>query len=106
MVILLHRPDAFKRDDPRGGDADLILGKHRNGPTKSDTVAHQLHHPEPARPAQVTKWGRHICIAKTSSRPIARGVRRAMPRSAQPAPTRSRYAVRRRLKNGSVNDGG
>jgi replicative DNA helicase len=43
MVILLHRPDAFERDDPRGGEADLILCKHRNGPTKTITVAHQLH---------------------------------------------------------------
>ena len=43
MVILLHRPDAFDRDDPRGGEADFILAKHRNGPTKTVTVAHQLH---------------------------------------------------------------
>ena len=43
MVILLHRPDAFEREDPRGGEADLILAKHRNGPTKTVTVAHQLH---------------------------------------------------------------
>jgi len=43
MVILLHRPDAFERDDPRGGEADLILAKHRNGPTRTVTVAHQLH---------------------------------------------------------------
>ena len=43
MVILLHRPDAFERDDPRGGEADLIVGKHRNGPTATITVAHQLH---------------------------------------------------------------
>jgi replicative DNA helicase len=43
VVILLHRPDAFERDDPRGGEADLILAKHRNGPTKTVTVAHQLH---------------------------------------------------------------
>lgn len=43
MVILLHRPDALERDDPRGGEADLILAKHRNGPTKTVTVAHQLH---------------------------------------------------------------
>src|SRR6202012_3513046 len=27
MVILLNRPDAFERDDPRGGEADLILAK-------------------------------------------------------------------------------
>ncbi len=43
MVILLHRPDAIERDDPRGGEADLIVGKHRNGPTATITVAHQLH---------------------------------------------------------------
>jgi replicative DNA helicase len=43
MVILLHRPDAFDRDDPRAGEADIILGKHRNGPTTTITVAHQLH---------------------------------------------------------------
>ena len=43
VVILLNRPDAFERDDPRGGEADLIIAKHRNGPTKTITVAHQLH---------------------------------------------------------------
>ena len=43
MVILMHRPDAFERDDPRGGEADMILAKHRNGPTKTVIVAHQLH---------------------------------------------------------------
>uniref|UniRef100_V5X770 DNA helicase n=1 Tax=Mycolicibacterium neoaurum VKM Ac-1815D TaxID=700508 RepID=V5X770_MYCNE len=43
MVMLLHRPDAFDREDPRGGEADIILGKHRNGPTANITVAHQLH---------------------------------------------------------------
>ncbi|WP_280381373.1 replicative DNA helicase [Nocardia wallacei] len=44
VIILLHRPDAYDRDDPRGGEADLILGKHRNGPTSTITVAHQLHY--------------------------------------------------------------
>jgi replicative DNA helicase len=44
MVILLHRPDAFERDDPRAGEADLILAKHRNGPTDTIVVAHQLHY--------------------------------------------------------------
>ncbi|ANI42970.1 replicative DNA helicase [Mycolicibacterium vaccae] len=43
MVILLHRPDAFETDDPRGGEADLIVAKHRAGPTRTITVAHQLH---------------------------------------------------------------
>jgi replicative DNA helicase len=41
--ILLNRPDAFERDDPRRGEADFTLAKHRNGPTKTVTVAHQLH---------------------------------------------------------------
>ena len=43
LVILLHRPDAFESDDPRGGEADLIIAKHRAGPTRTVTVAHQLH---------------------------------------------------------------
>lgn len=43
MVILLHRPDAFDSDDPRGGEADLIVAKHRNGPTRTVTVTNQLH---------------------------------------------------------------
>jgi replicative DNA helicase len=44
IVMLLHRPDASERDDPRAGEADLILGKHRGGPTSTITVAHQLHY--------------------------------------------------------------
>lgn len=44
MVVLLHRPDAFERDDPRAGEADLILAKHRAGPTATIPVAHQLHY--------------------------------------------------------------
>jgi replicative DNA helicase len=44
MVILIHRPDAFERDDPRMGEADLILAKHRSGPVATVTVAHQLHY--------------------------------------------------------------
>lgn len=42
-VIVLHRPDAWERDDPRGGEADLLLLKHRQGPACTVTVAHQLH---------------------------------------------------------------
>jgi replicative DNA helicase len=43
-VILINRPDAWERDDPRAGEADLILAKHRAGPTATITVAHQLHY--------------------------------------------------------------
>jgi replicative DNA helicase len=44
MVILVHRPDAWEADDPRAGEADLIIAKHRNGPTATIAVAHQLHY--------------------------------------------------------------
>lgn len=43
MVMLLHRPDAFDKDSPEAGEAEIILGKHRGGPTGSIRVAHQLH---------------------------------------------------------------
>jgi replicative DNA helicase len=52
MVMLIHRPDAWERDDPRAGEADLILAKHRNGPTTTVTVAHQLHYSRFANMAQ------------------------------------------------------
>jgi replicative DNA helicase len=44
MVMLINRPDAFERDDPRAGEADIILAKHRNGPTATIPIAHQLHY--------------------------------------------------------------
>ncbi|MGH3432551.1 MAG: replicative DNA helicase [Thermocrispum sp.] len=44
IVLLINRPDATERDDPRAGEADLILAKHRSGPTRTVTVAHQLHY--------------------------------------------------------------
>ncbi|EPH46856.1 replicative DNA helicase [Streptomyces aurantiacus] len=44
MVILLYRDDAYEKESPRAGEADLIVGKHRNGPTATITVASQLHY--------------------------------------------------------------
>jgi replicative DNA helicase len=44
MVILLHREDAYEKDSPRAGEADLIVAKHRNGPTATITVAFQGHY--------------------------------------------------------------
>lgn len=43
-VILLHREDAYHRESPRAGEADLILVKHRQGPLTTVEVAHQLHY--------------------------------------------------------------
>jgi replicative DNA helicase len=44
VVILLHREDAYERESPRAGEADLIVAKHRNGPTATVTVAFQGHY--------------------------------------------------------------
>jgi replicative DNA helicase len=44
MVILLHRESAYEKENPRAGEADLIVAKHRNGPTDTVTVAFQGHY--------------------------------------------------------------
>jgi replicative DNA helicase len=44
VVILLHRDDAYEKESPRSGEADLIVAKHRNGPTATVTVAFQGHY--------------------------------------------------------------
>lgn len=44
LVILLHREDVHDKDSPRAGEADLIIGKNRNGPTADVTVAFQGHY--------------------------------------------------------------
>lgn len=44
IVILLHRPDMYERESDRPGEADLIVAKHRNGPTRDLTVAAQMHY--------------------------------------------------------------
>ena len=43
IVILLHREAAYEKDSPREGEADLIVAKHRNGPTDTIVVAFQGH---------------------------------------------------------------
>jgi replicative DNA helicase len=44
VVLLVHRPEVYEDDSPRVGEADLILAKHRGGPTTTVTVAQQLHY--------------------------------------------------------------
>ena len=44
VVILLHREDVYEKESPRAGEADLIVAKHRNGPTATVTVAFQGHY--------------------------------------------------------------
>jgi len=49
VVVLLHREDAYKSkaemegENSRAGEADIIVAKHRNGPTDTITVAFQGH---------------------------------------------------------------
>ena len=42
LVILLHRDDMYDSQN-RSGEADFIVAKHRNGPTRTITVSAQLH---------------------------------------------------------------
>ncbi|MFI6689181.1 replicative DNA helicase [Streptomyces sp. NPDC050485] len=53
VVILLHRDDAYERESPRAGEADLIVAKHRHGPVATCTVAFQGH------------YGRFVDMAQT-----------------------------------------
>lgn len=43
MVMLLHREDVYDRES-RPGEADFIIAKHRNGPTKDISVLFQGHY--------------------------------------------------------------
>ncbi|GAA4655804.1 replicative DNA helicase [Arthrobacter cryoconiti] len=44
MVILLHREDIYDKESARAGEADVIVAKHRNGPTKTIVVGFQGHY--------------------------------------------------------------
>ncbi len=44
VVILLHRDDVYERESTRPGEADLIVAKHRAGPTDTIVVAFQGHY--------------------------------------------------------------
>ena len=44
LVILLNRPDLYDKESDRAGEADIDLAKHRNGPTRTLTVAFQAHY--------------------------------------------------------------
>lgn len=39
LVVLVHRPDMYDKESERAGEADLDVAKHRNGPTRTVTVA-------------------------------------------------------------------
>jgi replicative DNA helicase len=44
IIVLVHRDDAYEQESTRPGEADLILAKNRNGPTRDVVVAAQLHY--------------------------------------------------------------
>jgi len=41
VVILLHREDMYDKETPRAGEADIIVGKQRNGPQANVVTAWQ-----------------------------------------------------------------
>jgi replicative DNA helicase len=43
VVILVHRDDYYEKECPRAYIADLLVAKHRNGPTRDIEVSAQLH---------------------------------------------------------------
>jgi replicative DNA helicase len=43
LCFLIHRPEMYDNGLTRPGEADVILGKHRNGPTRTFTLASTLH---------------------------------------------------------------
>ena len=42
--MIVHRPDRGEPEHERAGEADLLVVKHRNGPTAEVTVAFQGHY--------------------------------------------------------------
>lgn len=44
MVILLHREEVYNKETERAGEADIIIGKNRSGPTANIVVAFQGHY--------------------------------------------------------------
>ncbi|YCA49690.1 replicative DNA helicase [Microbacterium sp. JZ70] len=56
MVMLLHRPSVYDKNDNPGG-AEIIVAKHRNGPTANIEVAFQGHYSRFADMAPVSEFG-------------------------------------------------
>ncbi|MFC7745587.1 DnaB-like helicase C-terminal domain-containing protein [Nocardiopsis composta] len=43
-VIIVHRPDRGRPEDPRAGEVDLVIAKNREGAEKTVVLTHQLHY--------------------------------------------------------------
>ncbi|MGV8847700.1 replicative DNA helicase [Tessaracoccus sp.] len=56
MVILVHREEMYDTASTRVGEADLIIGKQRNGPQGIVTLASQLHISRFANMANAPGW--------------------------------------------------
>lgn len=44
LIVLIHREDYYEKESARAGEADLIVAKHRNGATKTISVAFEGHY--------------------------------------------------------------
>jgi replicative DNA helicase len=58
VVILLHRDDVYKPESPRAGEIDLIVAKHRQGPTATIAAVFQGHYSRIADMAPEPQKGR------------------------------------------------
>jgi replicative DNA helicase len=44
IVMLVHREDMYEKESARAGEADIIVGKHRNGPIRDVVCLFQGHY--------------------------------------------------------------
>jgi replicative DNA helicase len=56
IVVLLHREDMYDPESSRAGEIDLIVGKNRNGPLATRTLACQPHYSRLAGMASGGAW--------------------------------------------------
>ncbi|MFJ8443988.1 replicative DNA helicase [Kitasatospora griseola] len=85
VVILLHREDSYEKATPRAGEADLIVAKHRNGPTATITTAFQGHYSRFVDMARDDEPDRNFPSADAYE-PDFTPIGAAVPPPAEPAP--------------------
>ena len=94
IVMLLHREDVYEKESPRAGEADIIVAKHRNGPTRDVVVGFQGHYsalrrhgplsafaPPDPRSARLTRPGECLSHRPGRARGRSRSRRGRVPRS-------------------------
>lgn len=68
IILLIFQPQTYDPATPRGGEADLIVGKHRNGPTGTVVTHFQGHY---ARFVSASQEADHDAATGASASPAA-----------------------------------